>query len=383
MDTEQVSIVKAKDNLSSAVIKSIELIGGIDSVIKKGDIVILKPNFVAPRRADTGVTTNLEIIKAIADEVKKCNAKPILYEFPGMEYDFENIYNFLGLDDFSRKNEIYIYKKQDEFIKKSVSKGGKIKNIKIPKILLKAKLINIPELKAHGITKISAGMKNLMGLLPNEERSKMHAYGIDQSIVDVNKIIKPCLTIVDATIVMEGDAVYGNKVNLNMVISGKDVLSVDNVCCMILGVDSNEIKHVKLANREFGNKAIQILGDLLEQTGHKFRMPNRSFLYKFAYRLMYVIDIPFSRFYSVPFNKFLYSTGFIGTRVKINKDKCDKCMDRVCIAVCPIKDAISLSSYRVNGKKCIRCLKCFDVCPNNAIVVKGFSKPQKEDKNEK
>lgn len=127
MDTEQVSIVKAKDNLSSAVIKSIELIGGIDSVIKKGDIVILKPNFVAPRRADTGVTTNLEIIKAIADEVKKCNAKPILYEFPGMEYDFENIYNFLGLDDFSRKNEIYIYKKQDEFIKKKCIKRGKNK----------------------------------------------------------------------------------------------------------------------------------------------------------------------------------------------------------------------------------------------------------------
>ena len=57
-------------------------------------------------------------------------------------------------------------------------------------------LINVPIAKDHGSTRLSLGMKNLMGLI--ESRNSFHSRGLDQCIADLSSALRPQLTVVDA-----------------------------------------------------------------------------------------------------------------------------------------------------------------------------------------
>ena len=93
---------------------------------------------------------------------------------------------------------------------------------------------------------------------------------------------------------------------------------------------------------------------------------------------MHILDIPFNKIFSRHFNQFLFSTGYFGSNPKIVKEKCDKCGD--CANVCPIDNGLDLEAGRVNYKNCIRCLDCYFACQKDAIVVKGFSRPDQDQK---
>ncbi len=54
-------------NISSGVRESIELLGGIYQFIKKGQNVLIKPNFVAPISSKNGVTVDPVIVTTIVE----------------------------------------------------------------------------------------------------------------------------------------------------------------------------------------------------------------------------------------------------------------------------------------------------------------------------
>ncbi len=66
--------------------------------------------------------------------------------------------------EFARKNGICISDGPFELIKVRVPGGTAFKRINIPKILHRAKLINIPKLKTHVCAMMTCAIKNLMGL---------------------------------------------------------------------------------------------------------------------------------------------------------------------------------------------------------------------------
>jgi len=54
-----------------------------------------------------------------------------------------------------------------------------------------------------------------MGMLPRPDRRAMHTLGIAQCIVDMNRGIKPDLTIVDGSVGQDGEGpLYGEKADL-------------------------------------------------------------------------------------------------------------------------------------------------------------------------
>jgi ferredoxin-type protein NapH len=64
-------------------------------------------------------------------------------------------------------------------------------------------------------------------------------------------------------------------------------------------------------------------------------------------------------------------------RVKIDKEKCIKCMD--CVQECPVY-AMTPKSVEVGeslGENCIRCGRCIEVCPDEAIDIYWFGRQRK------
>ena len=369
-----VAISKVEQKIETAVIEAIHLAGGLDSIISRGDKIYLKPNFVAPRSAACGVTTNLEIIRVVAEEVRRCGGRPILYETPAMEFDKKTVYDVLGIYDFAKQHGIHLIEGPQE-LKRIPIKGGKVfKSVKIPRILHRAKIINIPKLKTHVSAKMTCGMKNLIGLLPDSEKRRVHVRGIHPSIADINKVIQPVFSVVDATTCMEGDGpTYGDAVELNLILSGRDTVAVDKVCSGVVGVPWRDVGYLQLADGRRPRQQIDTVGASIEDVKVHLKIPEKNAFYHLSTRMIHILDVVFSKVSSQHLNQFLFGTGYFGTNPKILKEMCNACGD--CVKVCPVEKVIDIEIHKIYYNRCIRCLNCFFACDRRAIAVGGFSRP--------
>jgi uncharacterized protein (DUF362 family)/Pyruvate/2-oxoacid:ferredoxin oxidoreductase delta subunit len=325
---------------------------------------------------------------------------------PGTEFDREATYTILGIEQFCAANGIRILRIDPEgddsrvrdlkcitprlryaslvanarriypardWVELQPAGAKKLRRFSIPRILNEACLINLPVLKTHVVSTMTLGMKNPMGILPRPDRRSMHTLGIDQCIVDMNRAIKPGLTIVDGSVGQDGEGpLYGDKADLQVLVAGRDSLAVDLVCCQLVGVKPRDIPHLKLALEQLGKPSWTLVG---EEVGviKKFRLPAQKPLYRFIFWMMYPLDYPYNWIagHGKHFCTLLYSTGLVGTRPQIKEESCTRC--GLCVEACPLPNVIDLKSLQVNYSICQRCLLCYDTCPENAISVKGYS----------
>ena len=359
------------DDIAQAARRAVEVLGGMPSILDGRKVAILKPNFVAGRPARSGATTNLDLLAAVAEMVHAAGAQPMLCESPGTEFDFQQTYTILGLEEFCRQHDIGIVGPVDRWIELRPQGARRLKRFHKPAALEDACLINLPVLKTHVVSGMSVAMKNLMGLLPREDRRSMHTLGIQQCIVDMNRGIKPDLNIVDGSIGQDQDGpLYGRKADLGVLVAGRDSLAVDLVCCGLVNVDPLSIGHFRLGLEQFGPREPRVTGDAVEAL-RRFELPQVNPLYRFVFWMMYPLDYPFHRVTGEHLVTKLYSTGIVGTRPSILKDACTRC--GTCVEACPLPNVIDLTTLRVNPRTCARCLLCYEACPEGAIAVKGMS----------
>jgi len=111
-----------------------------------------------------------------------------------------------------------------------VPKGKDLESVEVVKEILDGYiLINIPVAKSHSATGVSLGMKGLMGLV--WDRESFHSrFNINQAIADLGTVIKPQVTILDATraLVSGGPGGPGEVRKLNLIIAGTDPVAVDS-----------------------------------------------------------------------------------------------------------------------------------------------------------
>jgi len=390
--TDTIAVTRTFDGIEEAAHRVIKQIGGMTAVLQGAKVAILKPNFVAGRSAETGSTTSFALLKAVAEEVQACGAEPVLCEMPGTEFDREATYTILGVEQFCAANGIRILRidpegDEQDWVELRPAGAKKLRRFSIPRILNEVCLINLPVLKTHVVSTMTLSMKNPMGILPRPDRRSMHTLGIDQCIVDMNRGIRPDLTIVDGSVGQDGEGpLYGDRTDLQVLIAGHDSLAVDLVCCQVVGIKPQDIPHLKLALEQLGKPQWTLVGDVegpVWGTGNgfiqhvevikKFRLPVQKPLYRFIFWMMYPLDYPYSWIAErgKHFCTLLYSTGLVGTRPQIKEESCTRC--GICVEACPLPDVIDLKSLKVNYFTCQRCLLCYDACPENAIRVKGYS----------
>ncbi len=111
------------------------------------------------------------------------------------------------------------------------------------------RLINMPIVKQHSLTRCTIGMKNLYGILGGR-RNRLHQE-IDQSIVDLAAFVRPTLTVVDATRVMFRGGPQGGSLDdvsiENTVMCSTDQVAADARAAEFLGLSGRQVGHIALA----------------------------------------------------------------------------------------------------------------------------------------
>lgn len=183
--------------------KGIAEMGGIGRFVKKGQSVVLKPNIGWDRTPDYGANTDPDLMGIVTKYCLEAGAKEVLCFDNTCGNDWENRYKVSGIKDAVEKNGGKMIPGQTEslFEEKDIPKGVKLKKAKVHKLLLSADVfINMPVLKHHSGTKITAALKNSMGCI--WDRGFWHRSDLPQCIADFGTFWKTQLTILDAYRVM-------------------------------------------------------------------------------------------------------------------------------------------------------------------------------------
>jgi uncharacterized protein (DUF362 family) len=96
-------------------------------------------------------------------------------------------------------------------------------------------------------------------------------YSRDQAIVDLNKVVKPCLTIIDGITASE---LYKPK-EARILFVGGNILAVDMVAAASIGIDFQEIAYLRLAAEQGMGPdridRIEVLGDPVPESLSDFK----------------------------------------------------------------------------------------------------------------
>ncbi|MFA5794911.1 MAG: DUF362 domain-containing protein [Candidatus Brocadiia bacterium] len=264
------------DDPAKMTLAALELLGGIKKFVKKDQIVAVKPNIAWERPPEFAADTNPEVVAAIVKECLKAGAKKVkVFDRPCM--DARKCYEISGIKAAAEKAgaEVILIENRDAFYQEvEFPKAKELKKWPVVKEILGCDcFINVPVVKDHGSTRLSLGLKNLMGLMGGN-RGKIHQ-NIHQKIADFATVIKPQLTIADAYRVMvrRGPNAGTEKdiVMVKKIIAGTDPVAVDSYCCTLdpFKLKGDNIDYIKFANElglgEIDLKKVEILTKKIEK----------------------------------------------------------------------------------------------------------------------
>ncbi len=149
----------------------------------------------------------------------------------------------------------------------------------LPRILRDQDLvINCARLKTHMMTQVSIGVKNLMGLLPDNEKLRLHRDGLEELIAHLGNACWPDLTIVEADLGMEGEGSHhGDDIACGYYLGGDDMLEVDAVSTRLMGMDPEVVVHLRRLAELKGETLAELPAELV--TWRRSFRPPAAYLY--------------------------------------------------------------------------------------------------------
>jgi len=241
-------VAKGKDP-SAITRKAIETLGGINRFVKKGDIVVIKPNIAWDRNPELAATTNPEIVATLVKMCISAGAKKVNV-FDRTCHNERHCYKNSGIYDAVKNAGGSIYFVSDwKFIRAKFPENSLMFDWPIYLDAVKCDcFINVPIAKHHELTGFSLSMKNLMGVC-GANRGKMHS-GIDINLVDLTEFIKPDLTIIDAyRILVRNGPTGGNLSDVELketVIASTDPVLSDAYAVTLFGHKPQEYRWIEL-----------------------------------------------------------------------------------------------------------------------------------------
>jgi uncharacterized protein (DUF362 family) len=230
----------------------IAAVGGIQTFVKKGDTVLVKPNMGWDRRPDFAATTHPVVIKTIVEECLRVGAKKVKV-FDNPCNDMRRCYENSGIQAALRgMKDVEVKFMENERYKNTKINGTFLKEWEVYDEALSANvIINAPIAKHHGLTRLTLGLKNMMGITGGN-RGYFHR-NMEDALCDLHSLVKCQLTLIDATRILTDHGPQGGSLKdvkvLNKVIACTDVVAADAFATTLFGLKPEEISTTVTAHK--------------------------------------------------------------------------------------------------------------------------------------
>jgi uncharacterized protein (DUF362 family) len=248
-----ISIVKGADR-TETVNRAIELLGGIERFVKKGETVAIKPNVAFASPPILGATANPDLV---AEVVRLCytkaGAKKVIVADNPIN-DPASCFTLSGIGKAASKADAKVVLPKNNLFRHTTLTGGKlIKNWPIFFEPFKNvdKLIGVAPVKDHHRSGASMSMKNWYGLLGG--RRNIFHQDINTIIAELAMMVRPTLVILDGTEVMVTNGPTGGSVSdlkrTDTLIASCDMVAADSFGCGLLGLKPSDLPYLAKAEK--------------------------------------------------------------------------------------------------------------------------------------
>ena len=251
-----VNVVKGK-NYEELTRRLLLSLGGMKKFVHSGDKVVIKPNIGWDRTPEQGANTHPLVVKTLvkmaleagASKVqvfdRSCNEERRCYFNSGIKEAVESL---------GDKRATIPYVEERKFVPIVIKQGKALRDWIFYKEALEADCyINVPVAKHHSLAKLTLGLKNSMGMLGGN-RGRIHQ-NMGQNLADIATVIRPKLTVVDATRILFRNGPVGGNLRdvkvLDTLIASTDPVAVDSYATTLFNLRPEEIDSIRRAY-EFG-----------------------------------------------------------------------------------------------------------------------------------
>lgn len=233
---------------------AIQELGGIGTFVQKGQKVLVKPNIGWDVIPELAANTNPLLIKRIIEHCFKAGAKEV-YVFDHTCDNWINTYKNSGIEKAAKSVGAKVVPGNSENYYQNIEIPGGVmlKTAKVHEILLETDVfINVPVLKDHNSTRMTAALKNTMGIV--WDRGYWHSNNLHQCIADYALFEKkPALNVIDCFNVMVKHGPQGvskeDVVQMKSLILATDWVAGDTAAAKMLGVDPMKIDYIQIAHK--------------------------------------------------------------------------------------------------------------------------------------
>ncbi len=292
----KVALVRCEDyepaRVGAAVRRQWELLGGVETFIQRGDTVLLKPNFIAPRsHRHSAAQTHPAVILETARLLKDYGAKPFVADSPAWT-NVAVCARVLGLTEPLRRLGVPIRQLNGPKTCRLAPGGTKVG---ISAAALDADVIvNLPKFKTHQQLVATFAVKNMFGCISGKRKALWHfrmgntASEFAGLLVSICQYLKPAVTIIDGIVAMHGQGpIRGPSKPLGWLIGGIDPIACEVVCCRLIGFKPDQLPILQAA-RQIGYgcpdpERIEVVGDAPPSTPCPGFEPARLTPVKFSF----------------------------------------------------------------------------------------------------
>lgn len=234
--------------------EALSLLGGMNQFVSPGSTVVIKPNIGWDRSVEQGANTHPLVVKTLAQLALEagasrvlvfdhtCNEKRRCYRNSGMEETLATLGRNVRLEHIDDR----------KFVPVDIEKGLSLDRWDIYKEALMADCyINVPVAKHHGLSRLTLGLKNSMGVIGGN-RGRLH-HDLGQKLADLATVVRPQLTVVDATRMLMKNGPQGGRLTdvrkADTIMASVDPVAADAYATTLFGLEPEAISSTVAAHK--------------------------------------------------------------------------------------------------------------------------------------
>ncbi len=244
------AIVHGKDPRKMAR-AALEKLGGMSRFISPADKVLVKPNVGWDRQPEQAANTNPVLVQAVVELCLEAGAVEVWVTDNSINDPYRSFARS-GIEAAVKKAGGQVkYTMENDFVLTDL-KGQILKVWPVSRFYHEAdKVINMPVIKHHSLSKCTIAMKNWYGVLGGR-RNRLHQ-DINNSIADLASAIRPTLTVVDATRVLKQNGPTGGNLSdvsiEDTILVGLDEVALDAYSLKFLDLKVEDVPFIGIAER--------------------------------------------------------------------------------------------------------------------------------------
>ena len=356
-----------KKLVADAVKALLEPLGGMKNFVKKNDRVLIKPNMLSCKGPERAATTHPSVIEAVVRECFDAGALEVFVgdSPPAIFGRTEDFWKKTGFEEATTVagGKMLCFEK-DEKANITFKVFGKDVNTSVIKTIFDVDtVISISKMKTHNLTRITGAVKNNFGFIPGFAKAMFHrrftkVHEFSAYVSELARALPVKLHIMDGIEAMDLQGPASGRVkNNNILLASESPVAVDWGFCQVVGLKPDTVPILKYCKQIGWGPAsfdeVEFVGTPVTECFVKgYSVP------------------PAPPIYLVPDFVLDFFKKLIWTGPSLKESTCIKCGR--CRNICPA-NAIEVSS---NGAgfdrvKCISCFCCMEVCPVEAIEMKA------------